>query len=122
METQYERIELRRKPHSANGLGQAQAFRKLHLATSSIVYGYALSILKNSADAEDVMHDAYIRAFNGAAAYQSRGKPLAWLLTIARNLSYNKVRSGKPTVDMMAWTMTRASGARTMAMMLTTNS
>ena len=83
--------------------GNGEAFRELYLATSSIVYGYALSILKNSADAEDVMHDAYIRAFNGAAAYQPRGKPLAWLLTIVRNLSYNKVRSGKPTVDINAY-------------------
>ena len=61
-------------------LGNGEAFRKLYLATSSIVYGYALSILKNSADAEDVMHDAYIRAYNGAATYQPLGKPLAWLL------------------------------------------
>ncbi|MDO4533750.1 MAG: RNA polymerase sigma factor [Coriobacteriia bacterium] len=81
------------------GRGDGEAFRKTYLATSSIVYGYALSILKNRADAEDVMHDAYIRAFHAAATYQPLGKPLAWLLTIVRNLCYNKARSSKPTVD-----------------------
>jgi RNA polymerase sigma-70 factor (ECF subfamily) len=79
--------------------GDGEAFRQLYLASSSIVYGYALSILKSKADAEDVMHDAYIRAFQGAASYQPHGKPLAWLLTIVRNLCFNKMHSSRSTVD-----------------------
>lgn len=81
------------------GQEDGEAFRQLYLASSSIVYGYALSILKNRTDAEDVMHDAYIRAYQGAASYQPRGKPLAWLLTIVRNLSYNKLRNARPAAS-----------------------
>ena len=75
----------------------AAAFRELYLASSSIVYGYALSILKSKSDAEDVMHDAYIRIYQSASSYQPRGKPLAWILTIVRNLCYNAIRQQKPT-------------------------
>ena len=81
------------------GSGDSEAFRKLYLATSSIVFGYALSILKNKTDAEDVMHDAYIRVHQSAITYQPQGKPLAWMLTIVRNLCYNTIKSSRPTTD-----------------------
>lgn len=79
--------------------GDSEAFRSLYLATSSMVFGYALSILKNRADAEDVMHDAYIRIYQSAATYKPMGKPLAWILTIVRNLCYNTIHSRRPAVD-----------------------
>lgn len=79
--------------------GDAAAFGELYAATSSIVFGFALSIVGNRMDAEDVMHDAYIKAYQAAVSYQPQGKPLAWLLTIVRNLAYNKIRQQKPTVD-----------------------
>ena len=75
--------------------GNGEAFRELYLATSSIVYGYALSILKNSADAEDVMHDAFIKIYQSAVTYRPAGNPMAWILTIVRNLCLNKIRAGK---------------------------
>lgn len=82
------------------GAGDAGAFQEIYLATSHIVFGYALSILKNRSDAEDVMHDAFIRAYQGATCYQALGKPLSWLLAIVRNLCFSKLRADKPTVDL----------------------
>lgn len=79
--------------------GDAGAFRQLYLATSSAVYGYALSIMRNRADAEDVMHDAYIRIHQAAPSYEPRGKPLAWMLTIVRNLCYNALRRQRLTAE-----------------------
>lgn len=35
--------------------GSASAFKELYVLTSDTVYGFALSILKNSHDAEDIM-------------------------------------------------------------------
>ena len=74
--------------------GDGAAFKELYEKTSSSVYGFALSILKNKHDAEDVMHDAFIKAYTSAVTYKPMGKPLAWLLTIVRNLSYSKIRAG----------------------------
>jgi len=82
------------------GAGDASAFRELYAATSDLVFGFALSIVKNDSDAEDVMHDAYIKVFQSAASYQPFGKPMAWILTIVRNLAFNKIRQRKPTIDL----------------------
>ena len=74
--------------------GDNDAFRDLYEQTSSAVYGFALSILRNVHDAENVMHDAYLRIHRSAAAYKPMGKPMAWILTIVRNLCYTKLKSG----------------------------
>ena len=79
--------------------GDGHAFKELYQQTSGAVYGFALSILRNREDAEDVMHDTFIKTFTGAVTYKPGGKPLAWILTIVRNLSYNKIRAGKVNED-----------------------
>ena len=76
--------------------GDGSAFRELYEATSSAVYGYALSVLKNRHDAEDVMHDAYLRIYDSAPSYRPMGKPLAWILTIVRNLCMSRLREVRP--------------------------
>ena len=75
--------------------GDGDAFHDLYQQTSGAIYGFALSILKNRQDAEDVMHDTFINAYHGAISYTPRGNPMAWIMTIVRNLSYNKLKSGK---------------------------
>lgn len=76
--------------------GDGGAFREFYEKTSDAVYGFALSILRNGHDAEDISHDAYIRAYNGAATYKPQySKPMTWMLAIVRNLCYTKIRSGK---------------------------
>lgn len=79
--------------------GDGDAFHDLYRQTSGAVYGFALSILKNRHDAEDVMHDAFIKLYHGAVSYIPRGKPMAWIMTIVKNLSYNKLKSGKVCDD-----------------------
>jgi len=64
---------------------------ELYIYTHVQVYSYVLSILKNKHDAEDVTHDTYVTVYNNAHLYKSRGKPLAWLITIAKNLSLTKL-------------------------------
>lgn len=80
-------------------LGEKEAFRTVYESTKSAVFGFTLSILRNRADAEDVMHETYLQVFRGAASYKPMGKPLAWILTIARNLSYNRIRDTRKTDD-----------------------
>ena len=72
--------------------GNRAALEKLYSETKGSVYGYALSVLKNSHDAEDVLHDCYLSIVKGAAGYKSHGKPMAWILTLTRNLCLQKLR------------------------------
>ena len=72
--------------------GDTCAFAQLYTHTSAAVYGFALSILKNAHDAEDVLHDTFLSIRSAAQGYRPMGKPMAWILTIARNLCMARLR------------------------------
>ena len=80
--------------------GDQEALAELYHRTRTSVYGLALSYLKNQHDAEDVTQDAFVRAWENAHQYRPQGTPLAWLLTIARNLALMKLRERGRTQDM----------------------
>ena len=71
----------------------------LYQNTDRTVYSFILSIMKNPQDAEEVMQETYMKIWTSASSYQSRGKPLAWIFTIARNLCYMKFRDQKHRAD-----------------------
>ena len=72
--------------------GETDALAEIYDNCRVSVYGFALSILKNSHDAEDVMQDAFVKVFSEADRYQPQGKPMAWILTITRNLCLHRLR------------------------------
>lgn len=80
--------------------GDMAALEALYHATHKAVYAFALSVLKNTHDAEDVLHDCYVAVASAADSYRPQGKPLAWLLTIARNLCNQKFRDRKRTAEL----------------------
>ena len=75
--------------------GSKDALAQLYRETDAAVYGFALSFLKNKYDAEDVMQETYLRIYAGAASYRPGGKPMAWILTIAKNCALAKLRTAK---------------------------
>lgn len=79
--------------------GDREGLAELYRLTHAAVYGFALSIVKNAQDAEDVLQDVYLRVWQSAGGYRSQGKPVAWLLTIARNLALSRVRERERTVS-----------------------
>ncbi len=81
------------------GKEDTEALSELYNKTSSSVYAFALSVLKNSQDAEDVLHDCYVSIYSSAAKYRSNGKPMAWIITIAKNLCLQKLRERKKGSD-----------------------
>ena len=72
--------------------GCFEALEELYLHTKTAVYGFALSILKHPQNAEDVMQETYLRLYQAAASYRPQGKPMAWILTVVRNLSLKKIQ------------------------------
>ena len=79
--------------------GNMEGFKKLYTETKSSVYGFALSILKNPDDAEDVLQDCYVKVHSAAGDYKSQGKPMAWILTITKNLCLQLIRDKKKQAD-----------------------
>src|SRR3989454_10171377 len=59
-----------------------------------IAFSLVLRIVGNRADAEDVLVDLFWQVWQQAPRYDSsRGKPIAWLLTIARTRAIDCLRS-----------------------------
>jgi RNA polymerase sigma-70 factor (ECF subfamily) len=87
-----------RPPKISSGLikkiaqGNSNALETLYNETSSAVFGFALSIVKNKHKAEDIMQEVYIKIFQKAHTYKSQGKPMAWIFTITRNLCLKRFR------------------------------
>ncbi len=81
-------------------VGNMDGFRKLYTETKSSVYGFALSMLKNPDDAEDVLQDCFVKIHSAAGDYKSQGKPLAWILTITKNLCLQVLRDKTKQADM----------------------
>ena len=82
--------------------GDKDALADLYSRTRPAVYGFALSIVKNAHDAEDILHDACLQVWNAAGGYRRQGKPMAWVLTITRNLAISRLREhGRTDEDRM---------------------
>ncbi len=80
--------------------GDQQALGELYHRTRTAVYGLALSYLKHSHDAEDVTQDTFVRVWENAHQYRPMGTPLAWVLTVTRNLSLMRLRERGRTGEM----------------------
>ena len=69
------------------------ALSQLYDLTASKLYGLARTMLSNAADAEEVVCDAYIQAWQSAARFDpARGSVVAWLLMICRSRALDLLR------------------------------
>lgn len=75
------------------------ALARLYELTNRDVYGFALSILKDPHEAQDVMQDCYLQICSAADRYDDRGKPMAWILTVTRNLCLKRLRANAKCVS-----------------------
>lgn len=57
-------------------------------------------LLEAPQDAEDVTQDAFVRIWDTAASYRPPGRPMAWLLTVARNLALMRLRERGKTQEL----------------------
>ena len=92
-----------------------KALVELYRATSTPIYSFALSILKNRHDAEDVLQDCYLAISSAAGSYRPQGKPLAWILTITRNLCRMKLREHERTSTLPAEDWASFPGSNTVS-------
>ena len=78
---------------SARG-GDLEAFRSLFETHHGRIFGLAYRYLRNTADAEDVLQETFIRAYHGLDAYDpGRGRGFAqWINRICVNCSLDAIR------------------------------
>ena len=77
--------------------GDKDAFSQLYMNYVTPVYRYVFSRVRNKSDAEDIVSDTFMRAYQAFARFEDEGKTLLpYLFTIARNLLINQSRKKKP--------------------------
>jgi RNA polymerase sigma-70 factor (ECF subfamily) len=75
-------------------LRDRRAFAALYDATSAKLFGVCLRVLKNRGEAEDTLQEVFLRIWAKADSYAVTGhSPMTWLITIARNLSIDRLRA-----------------------------
>ncbi|MDO4553496.1 MAG: RNA polymerase sigma factor [Bacillota bacterium] len=82
------------------GRDDPEAFHTFYEQTEKALYAYILSLVRHHHDAEDVMHDTYMKVRSAAHLYQPQGKPMAWVFTIARNYAMMQLRSRSKDADL----------------------
>ncbi len=83
-------------------LSDRAAFDQLYSATSAKLFGVALRVLNDRAQAEEALQETYIRIWQKAGQYKVNGlSPMTWLITVARNIAIDKKRKQKtPTEEL----------------------
>jgi len=59
------------------------------------LYGYALMLTRNSAEAEDLVQETYVRALEAQHKLRDDSNTRGWFFTILRNLWLNQMRNRK---------------------------
>jgi RNA polymerase sigma-70 factor, ECF subfamily len=71
----------------------AEAFARLYDRHADLVYSVALRVLADTALAEDIAQDVFLRLWRTPAAYDAgRGRFVSWLVSVARNRAVDEVR------------------------------
>jgi RNA polymerase sigma-70 factor (ECF subfamily) len=74
--------------------GDVRAFELLVTRHRKALFNFILRFVRDTAQAEDVTQETFLRLVKGADAYERQAKFTTWLYTIARNLCVYASRRG----------------------------
>src|SRR5688572_33063245 len=72
--------------------GDSEAFRSLVERHSRGVFRLAYRMTGNEQDAEDVVQEAFLRAYRNLVRFEDRARFASWLHRIAANCAYDVLR------------------------------
>jgi len=73
--------------------GDVRAFDELYARHAGRLFGFLRAQLPSAADAEEVLHEAMLRAFESEEVVFDQASFRTWLYRIARNAALNRLRS-----------------------------
>ena len=80
--------------------GDAAVFRTIMQRHNRRLYRVARGILGDDADAEDVVQEAYVKAFENLARFRGDSSLATWLTRIAINEALGRKRKRRPIMDL----------------------
>ena len=75
------------------GEGDARAYHELVTRHAARIRAFVMRLLRNDADADDVVQETFLRLWLHAAEYESRSRVTTWLCRIAHNLAIDRLRT-----------------------------
>jgi RNA polymerase sigma factor (sigma-70 family) len=83
-------------PEDTRAKNDAWRFEQVVLPHLNAAYNLARWLVRNPHDAQDIVQEAYLRAFKFWGGYEG-GDARAWLLKIVRNASYSFLEKKRPS-------------------------
>ena len=70
-----------------------RAFEELYQRHQPVLRSIVLRVVNDELDAEDVLQEVFLRVWTNADSYsRKKGKPLGWLITLARRRAIDRLR------------------------------
>lgn len=80
--------------------GDTTAFEELYNETAAAVYGLAVRVLRNQAQAEEVAQEVLVEVWRKAARYDpARGGAMGWIMTLTQRRAVDRVRSEQAATE-----------------------
>lgn len=80
--------------------GDREAFRAIMQRCNQRLFRIARAVMRDDAEAEDVLQEAYTRAFAAIAGFRGEAGIATWLTRIVLNEAHGRLRSRRPTADL----------------------
>jgi RNA polymerase sigma-70 factor (ECF subfamily) len=78
-------------------LNNLEAFEALTKRYQGLIFAYLFNMLGNSADAQDITQETFIKLYSKLSQYNHEKSFKGWLITISRNLAISMKRKRVPT-------------------------
>jgi RNA polymerase sigma factor (sigma-70 family) len=82
--------------------GDGLAFRVIMQRCNQRLFRVARAVLRDEAEAEDVLQEAYARAFAAIAEFRGEAAIATWLTRIVLNEAHGRLRARRPTMEVEA--------------------
>ena len=79
--------------------GDTNQYNELVLRHKDYAYSIALKIVHNAMDAEEIAHDAFLKAYKSLTKFNQQAKFTTWLYRIVFNTAISHTRKNRLQVD-----------------------
>ncbi len=90
--------ELATRAQEAKRVGRTGPFEELVARLERTLFGFLSVRVGNAADAEELVQETFLRAWNKLHYYDARYRFSTWLFTLAKRLAVSRARTRRPDV------------------------
>jgi len=82
--------------------GDSTALGELYARHAGPLLAYLLRLMRGRMEAEDVLHDTFMKLLDGGHPYRGDGRFRPWLFTVATRLGLDRLRTTRHRLELLA--------------------